>query len=45
MDLLLQCNRRLVGSGLDGSLVLQQALVQIVGTGGNRKAGLARAAV
>ena len=31
MDLLLQCNRRLVGSGLDDSLVLQQALVQIVG--------------
>ncbi len=31
MDLLLQCNQRLVGSGLDESLVLQQALVQIVG--------------
>jgi DNA polymerase-3 subunit delta len=30
MDLLLQCNRRLVSSGLDESLVLQQALVQIV---------------
>ena len=29
MDLLLQCNRRLVSSGLDESLVLQQALVQI----------------
>jgi DNA polymerase-3 subunit delta len=31
MELLLQCNRRLVSSGLDESLVLQQALVQIVG--------------
>lgn len=29
MDLLLRCNRRLVGSGLDGALVLQQALAQI----------------
>jgi len=32
MDLLLQCNRRLVASGLDEALVLQQTLVQIVGT-------------
>jgi DNA polymerase III subunit delta len=31
MDLLLECNQRLVTSGLDESLVLQQALVQIVG--------------
>jgi hypothetical protein len=31
MDLLLQCNQRLVSSSLDESLVLQQALVQIVG--------------
>ena len=31
MDLLLQCNQRLVSSGLDEALVLQQALVQIVG--------------
>ena len=30
MDVLLQCNRRLVSSGLDETLVLQQALVQIV---------------
>jgi len=30
MDLLLRCNQRLVSSGLDESLVLQQALVQIV---------------
>jgi DNA polymerase-3 subunit delta len=30
MDLLLECNQRLVSSGLDESLVLQQALVQIV---------------
>jgi len=29
MDLLLRCNQRLVSSGLDESLVLQQALVQI----------------
>jgi DNA polymerase-3 subunit delta len=32
MDLLLQGNRRLVSSGLDEALVLQQTLVQIVGT-------------
>jgi DNA polymerase-3 subunit delta len=32
MDWLLQCNRRLVSSGLDEALVLQQTLVQIVGT-------------
>ena len=31
MDLLLQCNQRLVSSGLDEALLLQQALVQIVG--------------
>ena len=31
MDLLLLCNRRLVTSGLDEALVLQQTLVQIVG--------------
>jgi DNA polymerase III subunit delta len=31
MDLLLQCNRRLVSSSLEESLVLQQTLVQIVG--------------
>jgi DNA polymerase-3 subunit delta len=30
MDLLLQCNRRLVSSGLEEALVLQQTLVQIV---------------
>ncbi|MBI3415222.1 MAG: DNA polymerase III subunit delta [Verrucomicrobia bacterium] len=32
MAALLQCNQRLVGSGLDEALVLQQTLVQIVGT-------------
>ena len=32
MDLLLRANQRLVGSALDGKLVLQQTLVQIVGT-------------
>ena len=30
MDILLRCNQRLVSSGLDETLVLQQALVQIV---------------
>src|SRR5262249_51964852 len=30
MELLLQCNRRLVSSGLEAALVLQQTLVQIV---------------
>jgi hypothetical protein len=30
MDLLLRCNQRLVTSGLDEALVLQQTLVQIV---------------
>ena len=30
MDLLLKCNLRLVSSGLDEALVLQQTLVQIV---------------
>jgi DNA polymerase-3 subunit delta len=30
MGLLLECNRRLVSSGLDEALVLQQALVQII---------------
>jgi len=34
MDLLFQCNYRLVSSSLDESLVLQQTLVQIVGTPG-----------
>jgi DNA polymerase-3 subunit delta len=33
MDLLLRCNLRLVSSALDESLVLQQTLVQIVGSG------------
>jgi DNA polymerase-3 subunit delta len=32
MDLLLRCNQKLVSSGLEESLVLQQTLVQIVGT-------------
>jgi DNA polymerase III delta subunit len=34
MDLLLACNQRLVSSGLDESLVLQQTLVQIVESAG-----------
>ena len=32
MDLLLACNQKLVSSGLDEALVLQQTLVQITGT-------------
>jgi DNA polymerase-3 subunit delta len=36
MELLLECNRRLVSSNLDESLVLQQTLVQIVGTSKTR---------
>src|ERR1700722_3287609 len=32
MDLLLRCNQRLVSSGLDEALVLQQTLIQIVAT-------------
>jgi len=38
MELLLRCNLRLVSSSLDESLVLQQTLVQIVGTGPSRPA-------
>jgi DNA polymerase III delta subunit len=30
MDLLQRCNRRMVGSGLDEALLLQQALVEVV---------------
>ena len=37
MEILLECNQRLVSSTLDESLVLQQALVQIV----SRSAGSA----
>lgn len=44
MDLLLQCNRRLVSSNLDESLVLQQTLVQIVGSTGAGSAGTHKAA-
>ena len=33
MDLLLQCNQRLIFSNLDDSLILQQTLVQIVHSG------------
>ena len=36
MELLLQCNRRLVSSSLDESLVLQQTLVQIVDSAESR---------
>jgi len=38
MDLLLQCNRRLVSSGSEGALVMQQTLTEIVrGDGGPRE--------
>lgn len=49
MSLLLECNQRLVSSGLDETLVLQQALVEIVRRDGGQPAvrsgatGLARA--
>ena len=39
MDLLLQCNLRLVSSGLDAALVLQQTLVQIAGGAEARRPG------
>jgi DNA polymerase III delta subunit len=40
MELLLDCNRRLISSSLDESLVLQQTLVQIVrGAGCGRSLG------
>jgi DNA polymerase III subunit delta len=42
MDLLLRCNQRLVSSGLDEALVLQQALIQIVGAGQRPVAATAR---
>jgi DNA polymerase-3 subunit delta len=43
MDLLLQCNMKLVSSGLDEALVLQQALVAIVRGEGSLSAPAARA--
>lgn len=42
MELLLECNRRLVSSSLDESLVLQQTLVQIVGSGKTQPEATAR---
>ncbi len=42
MDLLLLCNRRMVSSNLDESLVLQQTLVQIVGNAGPGRNAAAR---
>ncbi len=36
MDALLQCNQRLVSSGMDAALVLQQTLVQIAGSPGGK---------
>ena len=43
MDLLLQCNQRLIFSNLDGSLVLQQTLVQIASRAGDKPSAAARA--
>jgi DNA polymerase-3 subunit delta len=42
MDLLLQCNRRLISSSLDGALILQQTLVQIADRDGSGRVGAAR---
>ena len=42
MDLLVQCNYKLVSSGLDESLVLQQTLVQIAGNAEPRPPAAAR---
>jgi DNA polymerase III delta subunit len=42
MDLLLLCNRRMVSSSLDESLVLQQTLVQIVGNAEPGRSAAAR---
>ena len=44
MDLLLQCNRRLVSSSLDGALILQQTLVQIAGQPKTKPAAAGRRA-
>jgi hypothetical protein len=48
MERLLECNQRLVGSSADEALVLQQALVDIVGharvAAERRTVGAARAA-
>jgi DNA polymerase-3 subunit delta len=41
MDLLLRCNQQLVSSNLEEGLVLQQTLVQIVGTGPAASSGTA----
>jgi hypothetical protein len=41
MDLLFQCNLRLVSTSLDESLVVQQTLVQIVGGRHERAVGQA----
>jgi DNA polymerase-3 subunit delta len=43
MELLLDANLKLVSSGLDEAMVLQQTLVQMAGTGPRPKAGAARA--
>jgi DNA polymerase III subunit delta len=43
MDILLRCNQRLTSSSLDEALVLQQALVEIVGMPPQRKAASGRA--
>ena len=43
MEALLRCNLKLVSSGLDETLVLQQTLVQIVGGAGSKGSGELRA--
>jgi hypothetical protein len=42
MAVLLECNQRLIYSNLDGALVLQQALMQIVRGGGQTAAAAQR---
>ena len=44
MDLLLECNQKLISRNLDPSLLLQQTLIQIVGRPAETRAAPARAA-
>jgi DNA polymerase-3 subunit delta len=44
MDLLLECNQKLISRNLDASLLLQQTLIQIVSRPGGSRAAPARAA-
>jgi DNA polymerase III delta subunit len=44
MDLLLECNQKLISRNLDPSLLLQQALIQIVSRPGGTRDAPVRAA-